>query len=223
MRLLIHVCCADCLARTLAGLRAGGRGVVLLSPDGPREESSRRETGAAEAADAAHAAHAEELQVAGFFFNPNIHPLLEFRRRLKSVRVLLERVPVDVECDETYGLADFCRAVHPDYGVPARCRPCYALRLGRTAERAAARGFDAITTTLVTSRHQDHGLIRSVGKAQAAACNVAFCYQDLRAAEAPDELVRGLYRQQYCGCVFSEADRYVSTSKHLYRPQASKP
>ena len=214
MRLLIHICCADCLARTLAGLRAGGRQVTLLPPHGTSEEAAGREPCAASPA------HAEDLQVAGVFFNPNIHPLLEFRRRLKSVRVLLERVPLDVACDETYGLVDFCRAVHPDYGVPARCRQCYALRLGRTAERAAARGFDAITTTLVTSRHQDHDLIRSVGEAQAARHNVAFFYEDLRAADAPDEVVRGLYRQQYCGCVFSEADRYASTTKHLYRSQA---
>ena len=65
--------------------------------------------------------------------------------------------------------------------------------------------------------------IREIGAAAAAKRGVRFLYLDLREAEAPEALDRGLYRQQYCGCVFSEAERYAPTTKHLYPPPANLP
>ncbi len=185
--LLVHICCADCFARTLAGLR-------LEFGDG--------------------------FAVRGFFYNPNIHPLLEFRRRMKSVHVYLERDPVPVVFDDTYGLEMFCARVHPGYRTPRRCRTCYDLRLGTTAARAAELGCSAFTTTLTTSRHQDHTLIRTAAEEAAVKHGVRFMYRDLRESEVAPRLVSGLYRQQYCGCVFSEAERFGATSRHLYRGRA---
>jgi len=186
MRVLIHVCCAPCLAKTLAGLRA--------------------EFGNA-------------LDAHLFFYNPNIHPLLEFRRRLKAVHVYRERDPLPLESDETYGLLPFCHALHPDYEPALRCPRCYRMRLARTAARAAAQGFPHFTSTLITSQHQDHAQIRAAGEAEArgASREVHFLYRDLREVEAPESMTRGLYSQQYCGCVFSEAERFGSTAKHLYK------
>jgi hypothetical protein len=188
--ILVHVCCAGCFAKTLAGLRAAF---------GPSQE------------------------LRGLFANPNIHPLLEFRRRMKAVQVYTERDPVPVAYDAAYGLVPFCRAVHGQEAPPARCRLCYRMRLGRAAEHARATGSAAFTSTLVTSAHQDHALIRAEGERAAERAGVPFLYRDLREAEAPEGVLKGLYRQGYCGCVFSEAERYGPTATHLYRGSAPGP
>ena len=154
-----------------------------------------------------------------FWGNPNIHPLLEWRRRLKAVKMLAERARLPLVADETYGLVAFLREVHGREEAPARCERCYALRLERAAQVACEHDCAAFTSTLVTSRHQDHALIRAAGEAAAATVGVPFLYRDARAAEAPPDLVRMLYRQQYCGCVFSEYDRYRHTRTHLWPPQ----
>ena len=183
-RILIHACCAHCLAKLLTGLKAepsAGTPVV-------------------------------------YWYNPNIHPLLEYRRRLKSVKMLVERAQLPFLADESYGLVDFCRAVHGQESVPERCAQCYALRLGRTAQVAREQGFPVFTSTLVTSRHQDHALIRAAGEAAARIAGVEFLYRDWRAAAPDAQLVHMLYHQQYCGCIFSESDRFQSTSAHLWPP-----
>ena len=75
-----------------------------------------------------------------FWGNPNIHPLIEWRRRLKAVKMLAERAQLPLIADETYGLVEFCRAVHGHEAVPERCARCYALRLGRAATVAREAG-----------------------------------------------------------------------------------
>ena len=151
-----------------------------------------------------------------FWGNPNVHPLIEWRRRLKAVKMLAERAQLPLIADETYGLVEFCRAVHGHEAVPERCARCYALRLGRAATVAREAGCRVFTSTLVTSRHQDHALIRAAGEAAGAAEGVEFLYRDWRAAEPDEDLVKMLYHQQYCGCVFSEYDRFKDTSTHLW-------
>ena len=166
------------------------------------------------------AAEAESWEPVVFWGNPNIHPLLEWRRRLKAVKMLIERAGLELVADETYGLVEFCRAVYGHEAVPERCARCYALRLGRAARVAREQGCAAFTSTLVTSRHQDHVLIRQAGDAAAEEEGIPFLYRDWREAEAPAHLVKMLYHQQYCGCVFSEYDRYKNTTTHLWpRPQ----
>jgi hypothetical protein len=92
------------------------------------------------------ALRAEGWEVAGFFYNPNIHPFLEFRRRVKALRVFLEKEDLPVEIIEEYGLDLFMREIYrPDRRE--RCRNCHFLRLRRTAERAKEMGFGAFTTT----------------------------------------------------------------------------
>lgn len=155
-----------------------------------------------------------------FWGNPNVHPLIEWRRRLKAVKMLAERAKLPLIADETYGLVDFCRAVHGHEAAPERCARCYAMRLGRAAQVAREAGCRVFTSTLATSRHQDHVLIRAAGEAAAAAEGVAFLYRDWRNAEADAGLVHMLYRQQYCGCIFSEYDRFKNTAAHVWPPPA---
>ena len=187
-QVLVHACCAHCLAKTLAGLAA----------DFPA------------------------LRPVVFWGNPNIHPLIEWRRRLKAVKMLAERAKLRLIADEEYGLVSFCRAVHGHEESPERCQRCYALRLGRTAQVARESGCGAFTTTLATSRHQDHELIRMEGEAAAMAEGVEFIYRDWREAKEDPELVKMLYHQQYCGCVFSEYERYRHTSTHVWPPPSER-
>jgi len=153
----------------------------------------------------------------GYFHNPNIHPLIEFRRRQKAIRVLAEQLHLDCMVDGSYGLWDFLDRV--DYRGDQRCRQCYALRLARAAEVALERGMEAFTTTLLVSRHQKHELVREVGRQIAGETGMPFAYYDWRhLAEAGHQEAkrRNLYRQQYCGCLFSEYDRYKDTGLYLY-------
>jgi len=153
------------------------------------------------------------LTVTGFFFNHNIHPYQEYRRRLDTVRDYAATVHLPVIVRDEYLLEEFLAAVAP---APAeRCRYCYASRLEAAARAAAAGGFAAFTSTLLYSRYQQHADIRELGEAIGARHGVAFHYDDYR--RGWQEGIRiskevGLYRQQYCGCIYSEKERYGKTS-----------
>ncbi|MDR1745214.1 MAG: epoxyqueuosine reductase QueH [Planctomycetota bacterium] len=189
--ILLHVCCAPCLATALATLEGS---VHLALPP-----------------------------IAGvFFYNPNIHPLLEFRRRTKALRLYLEREPLSAEIDDEYGLPRYLETVNWRGGRAERCAGCYAMRLGKTAERAKALGLEGFTTTLLASREQDRDCVREVGERAAKRCGVRFFTADLRQLLPDEKRLRGIYKQQYCGCVFSEEERYRETAKHLYRPGGTR-
>jgi len=160
-------------------------------------------------------------QVAGFFYNPNIHPFIEFRRRLKALKVLQERIPLPVTYVEDYGLGEFLASVRwtgPTRGE--RCEDCYRLRLERTARHAAEGGAEAISTTLLSSTRQDRETIVRIGHECARAHGVEFLPADWRPlSEEGHRRARqmGLYLQSYCGCVFSEWERFRDTAEHVYR------
>ncbi|MCD6416399.1 MAG: epoxyqueuosine reductase QueH [Planctomycetes bacterium] len=160
----------------------------------------------------------EGHQVTAYFYNPNIHPFIEFRRRKKALKLLQERLPIPVIYEEEYGLAQWLREV--DWDGPRRCADCYRMRLSRAADTARARGFDAFTTTLLSSSHQKHGLVRQIGAERASDRGIEFLYRDWR--PLADENHRrasrlNLYLQNYCGCIFSEWERFRDTSRHVYR------
>jgi len=162
-------------------------------------------------------------EVTAFFLNPNVHPLLEFRRRLKAFRVFAEADPVPTIADETYGLRDFLEQVRWQGARGERCADCYRLRLARTGDEAARGGFEAFTTTLLVSPMQDRDKILEAGRRAASRTGVEFLDVDWR--RLFDEShgwarARSLYHQQYCGCIFSEQERFAPTSKHLYRGRA---
>jgi predicted adenine nucleotide alpha hydrolase (AANH) superfamily ATPase len=92
-----------------------------------------------------------------------------------------------------------------------RCRHCFDLRLERTASIASRNGFDAFTTTLLISPHQKHDQIKDSGEQSARKTGTAFCYADLRKRFSDSRRQTkpmDLYRQQYCGCLYSEWERY---------------
>jgi len=145
----------------------------------------------------------------GFFFNPNIHPFKEFRRRLETLEDLASKTGIVVEFEEQYGMREFLRAVV--FEEEKRCKTCYAMRLEATAIRAKETGADAFSSTLLYSRYQNHNLIREVGDKMAEKHNISFYYRDFREGwqTGIDMAVEyGLYRQPYCGCIYSEQERY---------------
>lgn len=159
----------------------------------------------------------EKIHVHGYFYNPNIHPLLEFRKRLKAVRIFQESDPIIVDYCEEYGLMEYLKEV--DYEGNDRCGDCYRLRLRTTACYAKEKGFDAFCSTLLFSKHQDHDKIMKMGEDIAGKTGIPFVYRDYRhLCECSREIAgrKMLYKQSYCGCIFSEYERYKDTTRNLY-------
>ncbi len=162
----------------------------------------------------------EGIQVTGYWYNPNIHPYTEYRSRHNTLVDYAKSIGLPLLDEGSYGLRDFLRGVDGDFD--GRCRFCYECRLEAAAARAAAGGFDSFSTTLLISPYQNHELLRSTGEAAAARHGVSFLYRDFRPRfrEGQDEArALGLYMQKYCGCIFSEEDRYRKKKKKKEVPQ----
>jgi predicted adenine nucleotide alpha hydrolase (AANH) superfamily ATPase len=111
---------------------------------------------------------------------------------------------------DEYGLRPFVRAVAND--IDARCAYCYDVRMQAVAQYAAEAGFSHFTTTLLISPYQKHELLRESAQRAAEAFGVAFLYRDFRPLFRDGQKKAretGCYMQKYCGCVFSEEERYA--------------
>ena len=153
-------------------------------------------------------------KVRGLFFNPNIHPYQEFVRRMTTLQTYAAHLGLPVIWDRRYDLEDFFRAVV--FREPDRCRFCYYQRLTAAARTAKRSKYDAFTSTLLYSKVQNHELIRQLGEQVVQEVGVPFYYEDFRKGWARGRAKTkelGLYKQQYCGCIFSERDRYLETPK----------
>jgi len=147
--------------------------------------------------------------VTAFWYNPNIHPYLEHQQRLGAVEMLASSSGTALIRHDSYDIVEFFRAVVGHEGD--RCRHCFRLRMSRTASVARDRCFDAFSTTILISPYQKHELAKQTGEATAADSGVTFLYADLRKRFSDSRGITkpmGLYRQQYCGCLFSEVERY---------------
>ena len=173
MKILIHICCANCAIFPIRSLRESGHAVT------------------------------------GYFFNHNIHPFQEYRKRLKAVKEYSASMDLEMIYKDEYLMEDFLSqvAIEPS----ARCTYCYQSRLKEAATYANRFGYDAFTTTLLYSRYQNHELITKLGEELAAHFDIPFFYNDFRNGwheGIQTSKAMGLYRQQYCGCIYSEKDRY---------------
>jgi len=150
-------------------------------------------------------------KVQGLFYNPNIHPLAEHTLRLDSAKKLVERAGVETDFIEDYDIEEYFRRVA---GREAdRCAVCYHLRLDRAARIAAERRLEAFTTTLLVSPYQKHELIRETGQGLGVKYGVEFYYEDFRPGWPDTRRISrelGLYRQKYCGCIYSEKERFLA-------------
>ncbi|VEN72627.1 Epoxyqueuosine reductase QueH [Candidatus Desulfarcum epimagneticum] len=153
----------------------------------------------------------EGVDVMGFFYRSNIHPWAECQRREEALRTYAEKVDLKVVFQKGYDMENFFR--NTAFRESVRCLYCHRDRLYQTARIAKKGKFDAFSSTLLYSKFQDHDQIKSIGEVVAKETGVPFYYRDFRPGwkegiEKSREM--GLYRQQYCGCLHSEKERYLS-------------
>lgn len=163
---------------------------------------------------------AEGIEPTGYWYNPNIHPVTEYRLRRDTLKDFAKAIDLKLELNDTYGLRSFTAAVIGD--LDHRCDHCYAVRMDETARFAAEQGFDAFTTTLLISPYQKHDRIIAAAEAAARKYGVTFLYRDFRPLfrEGQEEArARGFYMQKYCGCIFSEEERYRAKQMRREREQ----
>jgi predicted adenine nucleotide alpha hydrolase (AANH) superfamily ATPase len=154
-------------------------------------------------------------EVAALWYNPNIHPFTEHEKRREGLVALCGHLGLPLYEEPDYDMPAFLKATSID--PKTRCEQCFRLRLSRTARRTREMGFDAFSTTLLISPHQKHEILRDSGEEIARDSGVLFLYADLRKSyQESRRLTKPLdiYRQQWCGCLFSEWERYHPTSKH---------
>lgn len=151
----------------------------------------------------------EDIDVTGFWYNTNIHPYMEYKARRDTLKKYSEMINLDVIYKDEYGLREFTK--NTINILDNRCRYCYYSRLDEVARYSKENGYDAFCTSLLISPYQKHDLIKEVGEALEKKYGIKFYYYDFRPyfKEGREEAKRlGLYMQKYCGCVFSEEERY---------------
>ena len=154
------------------------------------------------------------FEVTGFWYNPNIHPFTEYRARRNCVRDYAGVISLPLIERDDYGLRPFVREVAED--IAGRCVKCYEMRLFETARAAAEGGFDSFTSSLFISPYQNHELMRDVAERAAHEYGVEFLYRDFRPYFKDGQSFaheHDFYIQKYCGCVFSEQERYLKPKK----------
>jgi len=173
LRLLLHVCCAVCALYP----------VSLLSKD---------------------------FKITLFFYNPNIHPREEYNKRLESVKIISKKYSIPLVIDR-YELKKWLRLtenykLEPEDGK--RCSICFDMRLKRTATVAKKLKFDLFGTTLTVSPHKDKNIINSIGKDLATDKKTKFYSADFKKNDGFKKTMDtakkiNIYRQNYCGCIYS--------------------
>ena len=157
----------------------------------------------------------ENIEPTVYWYNPNIHPYKEYEARRNCLEEYTQSINVKAIFEENYGLREFCKNVVND--LNNRCTNyCYKARLEQTAKYAKENGYDSFSTTLLVSPYQNQEAIKQIGEELAEKYNLKFLYRDFRVGfrEGQNKARElGLYMQKYCGCVFSEEDRYSKQIK----------
>lgn len=183
-RLLLHSCCAPCSSYVLEYL-------------------------------------SEYFSITVFYYNPNIFPAEEYEKRVKEQEALIEKLPAKhrisflegpYEQERFYEMAKGLEKV-PEGGE--RCFRCYHLRLLEAAQMARAGGFDYFTTTLSISPLKNAHKLNEIGEKLAREYGVAYLNSDFKKRDGYKRSIElskeyGLYRQDYCGCVYSLRERKES-------------
>ncbi len=179
-RLLLHSCCAPCSSYVLEYL-------------------------------------SEYFSITVYYYNPNIAPTEEFRHRAEEQQRLIEQMPLTHPADcvvADYDPTEFAAIAQGREHLPEggeRCTDCYRLRLENTAKKAAEQGYDYFTTTLSISPLKDAVRLNTIGRELAERYGVPYLYSDFKKREGYKRSIAlsaayGLYRQDYCGCIYSKAE-----------------
>lgn len=152
----------------------------------------------------------EAYDVAGFFSNSNIHPRAEYELRLDEARRVARTagVPLLEDDYDPEGWLALTAKLKDEPEKGRRCDVCYAVRLKRTAERAAREGCDAFATVMSLSPWKKAAVMNRIGRQFAARYGLAFLESNFKKKDGFKKSVdlskaHGLYRQDYCGCVYS--------------------
>jgi len=179
-RLLLHSCCAPCSSYVLEYL-------------------------------------SRHFAITVYYYNPNISPVEEFAHRAQEQQRLIHEMPLENPADCIVGdydpaaFAAVAAGHEQDPEGGERCTGCYRLRLESTARAAAEGGFDYFTTTLSISPLKDAVRLNTIGGELAQQYGVPYLYSDFKKREGYKRSIQlsadyGLYRQDYCGCVYSKRD-----------------
>jgi predicted adenine nucleotide alpha hydrolase (AANH) superfamily ATPase len=155
------------------------------------------------------------METSLFWYNPNIHPYTEYAQRRDCFYSFADNENLNIiKCDK-YDLRAFLGKVFPVAAECSnlRCQTCYRMRLEKTAIFAMQQGYSIFSTSLLISPYQDHKVIKQIGKETATNYGVEFLYKDFRPLFREGQAVARLdnmYMQKYCGCIFSEEERYLN-------------
>ena len=178
-RLLLHACCAPCSSYVLEYL-TGYFDISIL------------------------------------YYNPNISPYSEYEKRICELKRLIKEMPLSCKTDfinvryDPERFLDLAKGMEdlPEGGE--RCFKCYRLRMEEAAKMALEKGFDYFTTTLSISPHKNAEKINEIGQELEQKYGVKYLYADFKKKDGYKRSIQlsheyGLYRQSYCGCIYSKA------------------
>ena len=152
----------------------------------------------------------EGIEPTLYWYNPNIHPYTEHKARRDTLKEYAKSINVQAIFHEEYGLKEFCKNTIDD--LENRCSNyCYKVRLEQTVKYAKENGYDSFTSTLFVSTYQKHEELKQICEELAKQYEINFVYRDFRVGFRQGQAKArelGLYMQKYCGCIFSEEDRY---------------
>ena len=180
MKLLIHVCCAPCLTGSKLAIDSWAKNQNI-----------------------------DNIDLTCYWYNPNIHPYTEYKSRFRALEQYVCENNIKLIVRDEYGLIEFTKNVIGD--LQNRCGYCYSSRINPTAKYAAENNFDAFTASLLVSPYQKHEFLREICERYALEYNTRFFYCDFRDNFREGQKLsreRGIYMQKYCGCIFSEQERY---------------
>lgn len=180
-RLLLHSCCAPCSSYVLEYL-------------------------------------SKYFKITIFFYNPNIYPLEEYSRRVVEQKRFISELKVEHEIDfiegkyDTENFYEISKGSENEREGGMRCFKCYELRLKEAAAIAKDKGYDYFTTTLSISPHKNAQKLNEIGQKLSIEHNIKYLYSDFKKKEGYKRSIElsneyNLYRQDYCGCVFSKNER----------------
>lgn len=177
-RLLLHACCGPCSSYVLECLRS-------------------------------------VFDITVCFYNPNIYPSDEYIRRRQELKKFLSDVHIESFVELPYDEKEYYNAVkgYENLGEKSiRCYQCYLFRMEKTIKYAKDNNFDFFTTTLSISPHKNSSWINEIGEKLEQKYQVKYLYSDFKKQNGYKrslELSReyNLYRQDYCGCVYSKIER----------------
>ena len=155
----------------------------------------------------------DDFEISCFWYAPNIHPYTEYKARLSALIDHTSKNNINLVVRDCYGLVDFAKNTIDN--LKERCEYCYRVRLGETAKQAKEGGYGAFSTTLLASPYQNHEKIKEIGEQCEAGQGIPFFYRDFRENFRQGQKAAresGIYMQKYCGCIFSEEERFLTKS-----------